>query len=200
MGQSKAVSGRDRFRSRFLIELSYRSYETARRTEWREWIAVWLAGLRWGDPRNFGRLPWDGTCESGCISSFFGPGPIRVLSIARAKLSIRCETTFSRTQRTRPRPWSMGFLCGKSRRAGGNTSAFPRYLSSDEEIGLPTPRPLLTRHLRALVNFINRTPSVGAIFARVLSRRFYAGRMKKLRRKLHARGYRAILYAASQEL
>lgn len=33
----------------------------------------------------------------------------------------------------------------------------PRYLSFDEEIGLLTLRSLLTRHLRPLVNFINRT-------------------------------------------
>lgn len=32
VGQSRAVSGRDRFRSRLLIESSYRSWETARRT------------------------------------------------------------------------------------------------------------------------------------------------------------------------
>lgn len=76
--------------------------------------------LRWSDSRNFVRLPWDGTCESGCISSFFGRGPIRRLSIAR-ELPTRLRNNVSLGLGARP--WSMGFLCGASPGMGGNTFA-----------------------------------------------------------------------------
>jgi len=106
---------------------------------------------------NFGRLPRDVTCESGCISHFFDRCPIRRLSIAR-KLSIHCETTLSRiSRRSRDCAREVWDFYMTTSRRGWKHTRFPRYLSSDEEIGLLTLRSFLTRHLRSLVNSINRT-------------------------------------------